>query len=263
MRRAVLFLAAVCFLFVFNAALFAKTNNAAIFSLEGEVAVKLAKAKEWLPAKVGMFLNQGDSIKTGVNSMAVVSFDPGTDKNLIKLQENCAVLLTTLKANLTAIELSAGKVLSSVENLNRRAEFKIRTPTAVAGVRGTGFSAAALPMTAEFAAFKNSILVEAFNQKGKVIDKKTVQEGFKVEVELFQKIGELTSISEEERRIWDAWKGTQGKAPAGDNTKQTIQEVNTIQGEQDEIEQGELDNIFDGSDRQGERRQNQGGSSPY
>jgi hypothetical protein len=93
-------------------------------------------------AKVGTKVNQGDQIITGLDSRAKIVM---SDRNIINISPNTKVVIeeyiNDAKSKNVKLGLLEGKIRTNVEQKydNDKNKFEIRTPTAVAGVRGTQF----------------------------------------------------------------------------------------------------------------------------
>ncbi len=93
-------------------------------------------------AKVGTKVNQGDQIITGLDSRAKIVM---SDRNIINVSPNTKVIIeeyvNDAKSKNVKLGLLEGKIRTNVEQKydNDKNKFEIRTPTAVAGVRGTQF----------------------------------------------------------------------------------------------------------------------------
>lgn len=241
---------------VFGAYLFSQSApSAEIASVKGDVKVKLAGKADWVKAKVGMPLKQGDSVKTGKDSEVSISFDPGVNKNIVSLTQETTILLRSLDDKLKVIELPVGKVFSSISGLKRGANFEVRTPSAVAGARGTGWSAQADSKGAEFAAFVADIYVKALDKLGVVIDEEIIQEGFKVLVELFQEIGEMMDLTMDDMDQWNEFKEDIADQ-LGERIEyhmETIADVTETQEGQEKIQDEVVEDVYDGQEKFDER----------
>jgi hypothetical protein len=89
-------------------------------------------------AKAGEALADGDSVATSDKSTAVVQL---ADGSRLKLRESGRLVLTLPgpRSPSTEILLSLGSVFAKVAKQLHGAQFRVRTPTAVAAVRGTQF----------------------------------------------------------------------------------------------------------------------------
>ena len=106
-----------------------------VIYLKGQVKVQHPGDNFWILAKKGMLLNDKDKIKTFVGSEAEIALDP-TLKNIVKVNPNTEITLEDLKNK--KLYMPKGKVFSLMEALPSDASFEIKTPAAVAGIRGSG-----------------------------------------------------------------------------------------------------------------------------
>lgn len=120
--------------------------------VKGDVKVTSAKNGKVENAKVGFKVHAGDSVTSGADSRAKIIM---SDKNVINVSPDSKVTITKYE-NSTAkgtrnveLKVDYGKVRASVEQIydGDKSKFNIRTPTAVAGVRGTDFIAGFNPGT--------------------------------------------------------------------------------------------------------------------
>lgn len=111
-----------------------------IFSV-GDITIK-QQDQAPRPLSLQDMVSQGDTIVTGDKSFATIQFQ---DIGLLRIQEKTIVTLTTLFANDRGeVYLDQGQVLSKLHRLKKETEYRIKTPTAVASVRGTEYSASYL-----------------------------------------------------------------------------------------------------------------------
>ena len=122
-------------LLVFGASVSLSAKSAAIVFTKGKVEVKIKN--KWKKARIGMRLGQRDEIRTGKRSTALIKFKRGTR---LKLRQNSQIALSRLSGseNIT-LNLRRGGVFSKVDKRRAGEKYRIRTPTSVAGVRGTEF----------------------------------------------------------------------------------------------------------------------------
>ncbi|RDU96831.1 FecR domain-containing protein [Trinickia dinghuensis] len=130
-----------------------------IVALSGLVTARMrgssagAGASPSVPLLAGRILGENDSISTGSDGFATLELDDGS---YVSLAPNSRIMLSILrKMALTGIEdhvieLQRGEVSNEVTHAKRPEDrFEVRTPSIVAGVRGTRFRVNELPsMTA-------------------------------------------------------------------------------------------------------------------
>jgi len=122
-----------------------------IVYLEGEVKIQRAGATQMVMAKVGDILTEGDKISTSAKSVCDLEFAPQTisrlssDADLTITQaaiETKKGLFKKSENKNINLNLAKGALLSKVKKLGEKESFKVSTPSAVAGVRGTFFKVA-------------------------------------------------------------------------------------------------------------------------
>lgn len=107
-----------------------------VISVKGEAFVaKLLKAKK--QAVVGMEIHEKDRIKTGADGEVVIDMFGESNLTLSKGAFLKIPKKSKGKNGETKLALYGGKVGFEVQKLGKEQSFSIRTPSAVAGVRGT------------------------------------------------------------------------------------------------------------------------------
>ena len=121
----------------FNAHVFCAASIGKLTNLEGVITVK-HPLKKGIKPKEGELVFQGTKIKTSDNAKVTVSFDDGSELNIGK---NSIIRLKKKKKSRPdgQIELYRGLMRSKIHGMTEKDTFSIKTPSAVAGVRGTVF----------------------------------------------------------------------------------------------------------------------------
>lgn len=120
---------------------FAEDDSCTVTELSGTVMVKRAGSVKEFKAFRNMRLNEGDAIRTGPSSRVTIRVDA---EQSFKIAANSEVVVSELKNKTGQTKLTLnvrkGGVGSDVnKKLKEGSEYKIKTPTAVMGVRGTEF----------------------------------------------------------------------------------------------------------------------------
>ena len=127
----------ICFSLAFSAN--AKVV-AAISTMKGLVMVKPVGSRKYIPAYKGQMLKNGEWLKTKDGVFVAIVFLDGSN---IKIQQQTEVKISsyrmTAKDLKTNLEMSKGQAWSNVADQGAGGEFTIKTPTAVASVKGTEF----------------------------------------------------------------------------------------------------------------------------
>ena len=103
----------------------------------GDVTVVTTSSQE-KPLAIKDTVSEGDSVKTGRQSFVTIQFK---DTGVIRIQENSLVTMISLfSQDRGELFIDHGQVLSKLKRLQKGREYRIKTPTAVASVRGTEYS---------------------------------------------------------------------------------------------------------------------------
>jgi len=112
--------------------------DASIYAYTGSVLVQPAGTKRWANARKGFPLKAGDTVRTGKRSSADVSLD---GRGIIAINASSEFGLRDLKRRDSSFVLRTGRFIMKITGLKQRMEkLSVRTPTAVAAVRGTEFA---------------------------------------------------------------------------------------------------------------------------
>jgi hypothetical protein len=107
---------------------------------KGDVKVQQPGSTTWVAATKGMPLYEGTTIKTGAGAASIVRLDDGSMSKVAPLSvfKIQALGAAGAKKN-TKLGMNLGKTWSRVNKLRDASDFKMDTPSAVAGIRGTYF----------------------------------------------------------------------------------------------------------------------------
>ncbi|MFB6345080.1 MAG: FecR domain-containing protein [bacterium] len=122
-------------------------------SLSGQANVKYETGTQWVSARVGQELSKGDRFRTDdgstatlkIPAVALMSVSESTNLKITKLnrlREEQGMLIRQEKVTVNEINLDVdqGEVENSVKDYEKvNTDYELKTPNAVAGVRGTTF----------------------------------------------------------------------------------------------------------------------------
>ncbi len=171
-------------------ALAAEGRTAKIYDYSNTVTV--IRGKSSLKVYKSMRLKEGDTIKTGENSIAYIEID--SDK-VVKMDSSTIITLSnfdgTDKNGSINISLTSGKIFNDIKKkLTKNSTYKVRTPNAVMGVRGTTFVVGIKPLSGDNHQTELSVL------DGTVAFAASQQEHSNVFVEMNQKAN-TTQLTED------------------------------------------------------------------
>ena len=138
----------------------------------GKVEVQRAGTNTWIQAKMNMSLYVSDQVRTAKNGMSEIMLDDGS---IIRLKPNSNLEIMELvqeekgAAKKSIFGFSKGKLWSKVTKmLDTQSKFEVRTPTAIAGVRGTQLSVwVTRDLATRVSVFAGSVEVKAIREEMK------------------------------------------------------------------------------------------------
>lgn len=170
-----------------------------LVSFSGTVEVKRSGSSDYEAVTEGMFLVSGDTIKTGAGASAVLGFDE-EDKNIVRVEENTTSVIL-LKDN-EKVELLQGEVFSIIQSLPAGSSFEVRTPTAVAGARGTEWATRYDGDETEVEAYDDAPFVKSISESGALGQEMKVVTGYATRVPRFQPPTRMREIPQARREMW-------------------------------------------------------------
>lgn len=254
MRKCSVFLAVGCILFCFNLVL----QAAEITYVKGSVQVQFSAEQQWKRAEAGMQIDMGDRIRTARRSKADIVLDE-ENNNFIRIEEQTLVILnSTYPGEINRFDLSHGKIYANIEEAKAGLTYEVSTPSAVAGVRGTGWSGESSKKGDEVATYEGSVFVKAFGKMKDLISEITVPKGFKAMIARFGAAGALIELTRGEMQRWrqakqDASKRIKSRRKRKGNKKKKMDKVSKTQKDtldslnktKDAIEESGMDKTAD------------------
>ena len=212
MKRFLTFL--LCAGFVSGAFFYAGAaeDSVAVVSLAGDVKVTPAAAAKSTPCKPDMLIRAGDRIKTGRESYLEIAFDR-REENIVRIEERSDVILKL--ADGEKIELVDGTIFAVLKNLRSGEVFRVRTPCAVCGARGTGWKTKTSGKETDVSVFDGRVLVRGIEKDGSAMEREHwIDEGFERKVKKFEKPGKMTKVPDNKVDEWRKMFGIKPKLKA-------------------------------------------------
>ena len=141
---------------------------AVVLKAKGKVQVAKNKKSKIQLVKPGLGLNDGNLLRTGEQSLAVLVFSD--DKSILKIRENSTVKIKGKRKKegiFKTISLGLGELWAKVTRSS--VPFRVATPSGVAAVKGTEFYTLYDKETGRMVIFCIEGIIELFNNLGKVI----------------------------------------------------------------------------------------------
>jgi hypothetical protein len=207
MRRILVFI----FLFLLiSLPLFAQTVK--VIDIAGKVEVKAGTATSWQKARVNMFLGKEAEIKTDKKSSCTLAFDEEL-KNILTINENSHIKIENLKPG--GVFLPEGRVFSLIENMAKVEQFQIRTPTAIAGARGTGWETGYAGGSTSILCFEDTVHAQGLDENGNVTGETDLASGNGLDVGPGGSLGEPFALRDADYERWSDFTNNAGNLTGG------------------------------------------------
>jgi len=174
-----------------------------IIKMKGKVQLREAEGLPWREAKKGEFLRSDYELLTGKRSECTFGFGENIDRALT-LKANSQMKIDD--ADIGKLKLAKGRVFSLLENMKEKSDFEIRTPTAIAGARGTGWTVEAKEEETAVRCFEGTVYVKGLDEEGNPVSNKDISEGTGVDVVSGEEIPEPVEVTKKERKQWNSFK---------------------------------------------------------
>ncbi len=200
MKRIFFIIALFLICLFFHSALAHAEDEAKIVYINGSVKIQRSQDDFWILAKKGMLLKENDKIKTFIASEAEIALDL-TLKNIVKLGQNTQINIESIKAK--RLSMPEGKVFALIESLSSDSSFEVRTPTAVAGVAGSGMSVGTDGRNTTVSCFEDRAYARGVNVDGTPMSQIIIiDRGYKRIIEKFQVPSDVLMLTMLDREGW-------------------------------------------------------------
>ena len=212
MKRRMLCMAVVIVaMAVICTAAWAQYRPPVVLGLAGDAQIMKKGSAAWTPCIVGMAIAQDDSIKTGPEGSVTVGSALGR-KNLVTIAPNSDAVVSA-GDNIFAISLSKGEATVLVATLPKDSVFELRTPAAVTGAIGTGWSVWTDGQTTIARAHENTIYVKGIKADGTPMEENLyVDSGYQTTVKKYDAPVSVERLSPEAVAKWSEWREKVSKA---------------------------------------------------
>jgi hypothetical protein len=180
---------------------FANDVHGVMMVVKGEIKVTSAKDQKTEVAKVGKKVFSGDTIEAGKDSRSKIVM---SDKNVLNVSPESKIIIEKYQndgANKNVqLNVLYGKVRASVEQKydGEKNKFNIKTPSAVAGVRGTDFMEGHVNGVTRVVTFSGSVAVGSPGPNGAIMNPVFVQPGMSAETNSSGKVEPPKAVPKEE-----------------------------------------------------------------
>lgn len=177
-----------------------------VLSASGTVEVRVPKAKEYGPVKVGAALASGTRLRTGPNGEAKLKYPDGSVAE-VRAKTEIIVRPAASEGQPSSVTLFFGRVWTKVvKSVAGNETFEVRSANAVAGVRGTEFESGVAADGAMRVRVKSGAVGVAGDAGGKAIE---VNAGFEIEASGEGEVAGKTKSQADAN--WDGWFSARAK----------------------------------------------------
>jgi hypothetical protein len=196
MKKAIIFTMIVMFTLGIACPAEAANRNVRVVSYAGDVRVVPAGEEKSVECKPGLSLGAGDKITTGKKSYLEIAFDR-KEKNTVKIKEKSEVIIRLGEDE--RIELLDGELVTRLKNLRKGEEFKVRTPGAVCGARGTGWVTKIAGKVTKITVFDGKVFMRGIKKDGTLMREEVwTEKGFKRKVRRHRQPGKKVKVPRSE-----------------------------------------------------------------
>ncbi|MBD3378872.1 MAG: hypothetical protein GF408_00195 [Candidatus Omnitrophica bacterium] len=160
-------------------------GKAVVIAVEGNVSVMIKGAEKPVVVKEGMELSGGDVVRTERKASLELAFDK-EGGNVVKLGGSTeAIIMITDEDRL---ELVKGEIITFLKNLHKGETFRIRTPAAACGARGTGWKMRTDGKVLDLEVFDGVVFIRPIERSGKLARTEyLIERGFTTRVKKFDR----------------------------------------------------------------------------
>ena len=132
-----------------------EADHAKVIKMSGEAQVLKAGSTDWTALSQDMILSEGDTLKTGTNTELILELTGGAKTAEVTVRADTEMSFDTFRHEAeagndqTLLDVTMGGILIQAEKLRGESKFEVKTPTSIAGIRGTIFEVQVSPSGTE------------------------------------------------------------------------------------------------------------------
>ncbi|MDP8266278.1 MAG: FecR family protein [Candidatus Aceula meridiana] len=182
---------------------FAFAGEYQVIETKGEVFLRSSETARWRNAHKGDGLSDGYSLKTEKKSECTIGFGEKISR-VFTLKENSQITISDLLEK--SFLLSRGRLFLFIEKMDAGETFEVKTPTAIAGVRGTGWTVESDDAT-DVKCFEGEVYVKGLDKRGNIttVDR-SIKEGLGIKVAKEGVVGKDFFLLYQDKREWNNFK---------------------------------------------------------
>ncbi len=181
-------------------------SQAVIVNIDGKVFVRNKPQSDWQDAKLNQSVLTDWEIKTQGESSCTLAFD-SKRQNIVTVKDHSQIKLESIMPG--KVFLAEGRVFALVKNLPENKKFEVRTLTAIAGARGTGWLTEYIAGATNISCFNDIVYVNSLNPSGVVTGQLDLNEGRQINVEdRAINAADVKDIKEADKKEWKQFEST-------------------------------------------------------
>jgi hypothetical protein len=141
-----------------------RTNTKTAYLLVGSVPVEINHGTGWIKATDGQDLSLADKVRTNAGEATVIFYD----SIIVKLKKNTEISINKLSDKSVSISQEKGVIWNTFTDIFGINNFEVKTPKALATVRGTNFGVEVNPNSESIALMEGSVDVKIGSQQAKL-----------------------------------------------------------------------------------------------
>lgn len=132
-----------------------EASQAKVIQMNGDAQVLRAGSSDWTAFSQDMILSEGDRVKTGADTELILELSGGAKTAEVTIRANTEMSFDTFRHEAeqeieqTLLDVTVGGILIQAEKLRGKSKFEVKTPTSIAGIRGTIFEVQVSPSGTE------------------------------------------------------------------------------------------------------------------
>ncbi len=132
-----------------------EVDHAKVIQINGDAQIRKAGSSDWTILSQDMILSEGDTLKTGNNTELILELAGGAKTAEVTVRANTEMSFDTFRHEAekgndqTLLDVTVGGILVQAEKLRGESKFEVKTPTSIAGIRGTTFEVQVSPSGTE------------------------------------------------------------------------------------------------------------------
>ena len=178
---------------------FASAQEVKMIDIKGKVLIKKEANASWEPATKDMILGKESQIQTKGNGQCILSFDEN-HKRVVTIEKKTTIKIENIAPG--AVFLEEGRVFAFIKDIRESKKFEVKTPTAIAGARGTGWETEYEDGQTSISCFDDVVYVASIDKEGNVQEEKDVSEGFQNAVKENGETTDVQPVSDEKKEEW-------------------------------------------------------------